>query len=75
MDSTNWIYGEIHINEMQMGMYSTELNSAIILHEMLHVYGLKDQYYDPNCIMYGYTPKVYHLTPTANDVLNSKYSY
>ncbi len=74
MNSLDWVYGEVHINEYRMGTYSNVLRESIIIHEMLHVYGLKDQYYDPYSIMYGYTLyNVTDVTPDANAVINSKY--
>lgn len=71
----DWVYGTIDLNEDIMGNYNSTTNAGVILHEMLHVYGLKDQYYDPNCIMYGYLAgkNANTLTITANQVLNFKY--
>lgn len=69
-DSVDWVYGEIKINDVYMdGNPKAEL---VLVHEMLHVYGLKDIKYN-NSIMYYATPMVNGMTSDANGVLNNKY--
>lgn len=35
-------YGIIKLNDYYMNKYSSSIREVIIIHEMLHVYGLKD---------------------------------
>lgn len=68
----DWVYGEIYINDNYMNNYSTSTREAVILHEMLHVYGLKD-ISNANSIMYYATPNAKTMTKDANDAINKKY--
>lgn len=72
MDSLDWIYGEVVLNDYRMNGYSNTVREAIIIHEMLHVYGCKD-ITNSASIMYMYTPLVTGVTADANRVLNNKY--
>lgn len=72
-DEHDWIFSRIHINDAKLSPMSKEEREGIIIHEMLHSYGLKDQYYDESSIMYGYLNEVYDVTQDANYVLNLKY--
>lgn len=72
-DKYDWIYSTIHINDYNMDPISKSLREGILIHEMLHAYGLKDQYYDKSSIMYGNYNEVYDVTQDANYVLNLKY--
>lgn len=74
-DSLDWVYGEVKINDYYMANFSANYPAtceAIIVHEMLHVYGLKD-ISNSSSIMYGYTPLAKGVTSDANNVLNNKY--
>lgn len=71
-DIYDWVYGEIQINDNYMNNYNNTIREAILIHEMLHVYGLKD-ISNSNSIMYYATPKVTGVTSDANNVLNNKY--
>lgn len=75
LDSIQWLYGKIYINDAGLDPLINDLRSTIILHEMCHVYGGKDVYNNPNTIMYGYTPQVRGLTSDFNNVLVQKYNY
>ncbi len=48
-----------------------------VLHEMLHVYGLKDIYDDRGCIMYGGVGDwtMVGLTRDVNNIFVQKYNY
>ncbi|MGL5351780.1 MAG: hypothetical protein ACRDA5_00495 [Clostridium sp.] len=73
MDSYDWVYGEIRINDSSMGDPSmANKREDVIIHEMLHVYGLKDVC-TKTSIMYFATPLVTGVTGDANTVLNNKY--
>ncbi|MGL6247890.1 MAG: hypothetical protein ACRC3A_02240 [Culicoidibacterales bacterium] len=72
MDSLDWIYGEVFLNDYRMVGYSNTVREAIIIHEMLHVYGCKD-ITNSASIMYMYTPLATGVTSDANRVLNNKY--
>lgn len=72
MDYYDWNYGEVYINDFYMATATKELCEAVIIHEMLHVYGLKD-INDKLSIMYYATPYAKGVTPDANQVLNNKY--
>ena len=75
-DQFDWIYGEVHINDAIMDGFSSAEKEGTLIHEMLHVYGLKDLYHYSNqgSIMYGYRPNgVNNLTSDSNAALNSKY--
>jgi hypothetical protein len=72
----DWVYGEIRLNDYYMGSYTNANREKTIIHEMLHVYGLKDLYDSSNSwsIMYGYSSgTATALTSDANAVLNAKY--
>jgi len=77
-DLYDWVYGEIYLNDYYLNSMTADKRSTTILHEMLHVFGLKDLYNEANkgSIMYGYgysrTTTV--LTSDANQVLNNKYN-
>ena len=75
LDSIEWIYNKIYINDYHMARYNSDLCSTIILHEMCHCYGGKDVYDNPNTIMYGFTPVVRELTSDFNAILVEKYNY
>jgi hypothetical protein len=75
MDSLDWVYGVVTINDFYMNDLSKnkpDTCEAVIIHEMLHVYGLKDVS-NSSSIMFGFTPMVIGVTIDANNVLNSKY--
>lgn len=74
MESNDWVYGKIYINDKYMDGYDNDLRSTIILHEMCHVYGCKD-IGSNSSVMYYQTPKVRALTSDANTVLVNKYNY
>ena len=74
MESQDWLYGKIYINDNYMDDYDNDLRSTVILHEMLHVYGCKD-INSSSSVMYGATPHVRVLTSDANQVLVNKYNY
>lgn len=77
----DWVYATIELCEPNMNYLSADVKRLIIVHEMLHAYGLKDLYNTANrgSIMYGYydlwLPYVYNMgvTPEANTILNEKY--
>jgi len=75
LDSIEWIYGKIYLNDANLDPCDNDLRSTIILHEMCHVYGGKDVYDNANTIMYGRTPTVRGLTSDFNSVLVNKYNY
>ncbi|MGM0867544.1 MAG: hypothetical protein ACQEWF_23105 [Bacillota bacterium] len=75
-DNYDWIYGEIKLNDYYLKDFSTTNREKIILHEMLHVYGLKDLYDESNkwsIMYYGTNSTATGLTSDANAVLNAKY--
>ncbi|RSD21090.1 hypothetical protein [Mesobacillus subterraneus] len=75
-DTYDWVYGEIKINDYKMGQLTSTPREKVIIHEMLHVYGLKDLYLYENrsSIMYGYSDgTATTLTSDANNVLKAKY--
>ncbi len=72
-DKYDWVYSEIYINDYNMSKYSSDQRSGIILHEMLHAYGLKDVN-NKNSIMYCYSPgNPTTMTKDAKNVINQKY--
>lgn len=81
-ETYDWVYAEVHINDGRIySSNGTQLLSnskiqAVLIHEMLHGYGLKDLYNSANrnSIMYGsISGTATGLTSDANRVLNSKY--
>ncbi|APZ50022.1 hypothetical protein BW721_10505 [Jeotgalibaca sp. PTS2502] len=81
-DTYDWVYAEVHINDGRIyssngtQLFSNSKIQAVLIHEMLHGYGLKDLYNSSNrnSIMYGYVSgTATGLTSDANKVLNSKY--
>lgn len=72
MNTYDWVYGEVNINDCYMNSYSDSVREAVIMHEMLHVYGVahNDSTYS---IMYPKTPQVSQVTIDANTVVNQKY--
>lgn len=74
MEKNDWVYGKVWINDLNMDGYDNDLRSAIILHEMCHVYGCKD-IKNTDSVMYGATLYVRTLTSDANQVLVNKYNY
>jgi hypothetical protein len=75
-DSYDWIYGEIHLNDNNLTNFTPAKREVTIIHEMLHVYGLKDLYDYENkwSIMYYSSAKTATgVTNDANYVLNAKY--
>jgi hypothetical protein len=73
LDTYDWVYGVIRINHTLMNGYTNVVREAVIIHEMMHVYGAKD-INDSSTIMYRNTPLVTGLTADANQVLVNKYS-
>lgn len=76
---TNWVYGEVYINDYLMGKYTNTARTNVILHEILHVYGMNDLYKSTNkySIMYGssqYFTVDRNIDSTINAVLNRKYT-
>ncbi len=68
-----WIYSEIRINDKYMNNYTNDQRSGIILHEMLHGYGLKN-INKSSSIMHCKSPVgVTKMTSDANNAINSKY--
>ena len=56
---------------------TNQKRAAIIIHEMLHGFGLKDLYssLNKNSIMYGYSSgTATGVTSDANQILNDKYN-
>lgn len=78
-DIYEWVYGDITLNDYLMSSYTTTDRKLTILHEMLHVYGLRDLKEDSDkwSIMYGARRgcTATGLTSDANDVLIAKYDY
>lgn len=80
-DTYDWVYATIQIAEVNMAHLSSDLKRTILIHEMLHAYGLRDlfQSNNTNKIMYGYwgdwTSYVISagVTPESNAILNGKY--
>ncbi|MGL4588989.1 MAG: hypothetical protein ACRCUP_01955 [Mycoplasmatales bacterium] len=68
----DWVYGEIKLNDYYMSKYTNTVKEVIILHEMLHIYGLKNVS-NPSSVMYYLTPRATGLTKDANVALNKKY--
>lgn len=77
-DQYDWVYGDITLNDYLMRNYG-DSKKLTILHEMLHVYGLRDLYSSDKTwsIMYGYRSgrTATGLTSDANQVLVNKYNY
>lgn len=76
-DYQDWLYGKIYLNDTDLDGASTNYRMNTVLHEMLHVYGLKDIYDDRGCIMYGGVGDwtIVGLTRDANNILVQKYNY
>lgn len=77
LNSYDWVYGEITLNDYYMDSMTRDHRSATVLHEMLHVFGLNDLYSSRNkgSIMYGYDNRdTMVMTADANQVLNNKYN-
>ncbi len=75
-DVNDWVYAELHINDYLMNNISKTEREKILIHEMLHGYGLKDLYNEANkaSIMYGKNGGVASgVTADANRILNDKY--
>lgn len=75
-DSYDWVYAEIKLNDAKLAEYTATKREKVILHEMLHGFGLKDLYNTINSgsIMYGYvTGSATELTYESNAVLVTKY--
>ena len=51
-DTYDWIYGDIQLNDFVMSQYSSTDRNLTILHEMLHVYGLRDLYGNNSRILF-----------------------
>lgn len=84
LDSTNWQYAKIRINDGVIYppdkngncAFDPDLLSTLILHEICHAYGGKDVYDNVNTIMFGRDSiAVRSLTSDFNDVLVQKYNY
>lgn len=77
-DQYDWVYGDITLNDYLMDGYGST-RKLTILHEMLHVYGLRDLYSSSQTwsIMYGIRDgrTATGLTSDANQVLVNKYNY
>jgi len=78
-DKFNWVYGEITLNHKFVEKHdpSDTLLEAIIIHEMMHVYGAKNIYDNRKSIMHGHPDQwqnVKGLTADANQLLRNKYS-
>lgn len=72
----DWVYGEIRLNDYYMSGYTNAKRDKVVIHEMLHVYGLKDLYQSSNSgsIMYSdMSGTAMALTSDANAVLKAKY--
>lgn len=75
-DVNDWVYTEIHINDYLMNNIDNTKRETILIHEILHGYGLRDLYNDANkaSIMYGRDGGVASgVTADANRILNDKY--
>lgn len=76
LNTHDWVYGEVNINDYYLQHETSAIKEKVILHEMLHVYGLRDLYNTSNrhSIMYwDIRGSATGLTSDANGVLNSKY--
>lgn len=76
-DMYDWVYAEITLNDAYMDPMTNQKRAAIIIHEMLHGFGLKDLYssLNKNSIMYGYSSgTATGVTSDANQILNDKYN-
>ena len=81
-DTYDWVWAKIILFENNMVNLSSDLKKTIIVHEMLHAYGLRDlyNYSNNNSIMHGYwdqwTQSVIQagVTNDANNILNEKYN-
>lgn len=80
-DQYDWVWAKIEINDYKMDGMSNTLRKTILVHEMLHAFGLRDLYESSNrgSIMYGYYNQWHSnvlnegVTEEANDILNEKY--
>lgn len=80
-DTYDWVYATIQIVEVNMAPLSSDLKRTILIHEMLHAYGLRDlsQSNNVNKIMYRYWNHwtnyviLAGVTPESNAILNEKY--
>lgn len=73
----DWVYAEVHINDAIMDGMTNAKREVILIHEMLHGYGLKDLYDSRNIssIMYGYSyGTATGVTAEANTILTEKYT-
>lgn len=73
MNGFSWRYGEIRLNEAKMGTRSSEDNVATIIHEMGHVFGLRDIKNEYSIMHFNDQKKVKKVTKDANDAVVSKY--
>lgn len=72
-DSYDWVYAEIHINDYYMAGYTNTNRDKVLIHEMLHGYGLKDINRPTSIMHYTVGGSATGLTSDANTVLNQKY--
>lgn len=72
-DTYDWIYAEIHINDFYMANYSNTVREKVLIHEMLHGYGLKDINKSSSIMHYNVSGTATGVTSDANNVLNQKY--
>ena len=75
-DTYNWVYAEVRLNDYHMDGLTNTKREAVIVHEMLHGYGLRDLYNNANraSIMFGsISGTATGLTSDANSILNAKY--
>lgn len=79
LDISDWVYATITINDYNMNGYQSWKREAVVLHELLHAYGIRDLYNYANRynIMYGlsYYWEYNNMSypDVINQVLNSKY--
>ncbi len=75
-DQYDWYWAKIEINAPLFDDYSYSKQKVIVVHEMLHAYGLRDLYDDSNywSIMYNNVfGTATGMTVDANNVLRDKY--
>ncbi|MEU2205643.1 hypothetical protein AB0P19_14995 [Microbacterium oleivorans] len=75
-DTYNWVYAEVRLNDYHMDGLTNTKREAVIVHEMLPGYGLRDLYNNANqaSIMFGsISGTATRLTSDANSMLNAKY--
>jgi hypothetical protein len=75
-DKYDWRYGEVFLNDYYLKNMSSADREEVIIHEMLHVYGLKDLYDYENkwsIMYYNDATTATGVTNDANYVLNAKY--